>query len=54
MTSKSDLAVLKVNVADLSSDTLSQIAVATIGDSDELVVGNRWWPSAMRWGTGGQ
>lgn len=38
---QSDLAVLKVNVADLSSDTLSQIAVATIGDSDELVVGEQ-------------
>ena len=38
---QSDLAVLKVNVADLSSDTLSQIAVATMGDSDELVVGEQ-------------
>ena len=36
-----DLAVLKVPVADLSADTLSQIAVITVGDSDELEVGEQ-------------
>ena len=36
-----DLAVLKVAVADLSADTLSQIAVITVGDSDALEVGEQ-------------
>ena len=36
-----DLAVLKVAVSDLSADTLSQIAVITVGDSDELAVGEQ-------------
>jgi len=38
---EADLAVIKVAVADLSSDTLSQIAVISIGDSDELEVGEQ-------------
>lgn len=33
-----DIALLKVSVDDLSSDTLSQISVVSVGDSDELVV----------------
>ena len=36
-----DLAVLKVSIDMLSSDTLSQISVVDIGDSDELVVGEQ-------------
>ena len=36
-----DLAVIKVAVSDLSSDTLSQIAVITVGDSDALEVGEQ-------------
>ncbi|MGI6030091.1 MAG: S1C family serine protease [Eubacteriales bacterium] len=36
-----DLAVLKVAVSDLSSDTLSQIAVIAVGDSDALEVGEQ-------------
>lgn len=36
-----DLAVIKVAVSDLSSDTLSQIAVITVGDSDSLEVGEQ-------------
>ena len=36
-----DLAVIKVAVSDLSSNTLSQIAVITVGDSDTLEVGEQ-------------
>ncbi len=36
-----DIALLKVSLDDLSSDTLSQISVVSIGDSDELVVGEQ-------------
>lgn len=36
-----DLAVIKVAVSDLSSDTLSQIAVIAVGDSDSLEVGEQ-------------
>ena len=36
-----DLAVLKIALSDLSSDTLSQIAVIAVGDSDELEVGEQ-------------
>lgn len=34
-----DLAVIAVNISDLNSDTISQIAIATLGDSDKLQVG---------------
>ena len=34
-----DLAVISIKTKDLSSDTLKQIAIATIGDSDKLQVG---------------
>ncbi|MCL2718001.1 MAG: trypsin-like peptidase domain-containing protein [Lachnospiraceae bacterium] len=34
-----DLAVVAVNLADLSADTLNSIAIATLGDSDILKVG---------------
>ncbi len=37
--SAKDLAVIAVALEDLSSDTLSQIKVATLGDSDSLTVG---------------
>lgn len=36
-----DLAVLKLALSDMSSDTLSQIAVITLGDSDALEVGEQ-------------
>ncbi len=36
---KTDLAVIEVKVSDLSEDTLGAIAVATLGDSDALDVG---------------
>lgn len=36
-----DIALLKVSVNALSSDTLSQISVVAIGDSNELVVGEQ-------------
>ena len=36
-----DVALLRVSVDTLSSDTRSQISVVTIGDSDELVVGEQ-------------
>jgi len=36
-----DLAVVAVQLSDLSADTLSQIKVATIGSSDDLVVGEQ-------------
>ena len=36
-----DLAVISIKAKDLSSDTLKQIAVATIGDSDKLQVGEQ-------------
>lgn len=37
--SDSDLAVIAVKTADIPSDTMSRIKVATMGDSDELKVG---------------
>lgn len=36
-----DVALLKVSMDDLSSDTLSQISVVSVGNSDELVVGKQ-------------
>lgn len=36
-----DIALLKVSIAELSSNTLSQISIVAIGDSDELVVGEQ-------------
>ena len=39
--SDNDLAVVAVNKSDISSDTLSQIAIAQIGDSDSLQVGEQ-------------
>ena len=36
-----DIALLKVSVDTLSSDTLSQISIVSIGDSDELAVGEQ-------------
>jgi serine protease Do len=39
--STNDIAVVSVNKSDLSSDTLSQIKVMEIGDSDSLVVGQQ-------------
>ncbi|MGI6007356.1 MAG: S1C family serine protease [Ruminococcus sp.] len=36
-----DLAVVAVNLSDLSSETLSKIKVATLGNSDNLVVGEQ-------------
>lgn len=37
--SDSDLAVIAISLADIPSDTMSQIKVATLGDSDSLKVG---------------
>jgi serine protease Do len=36
-----DLAVVSVKLSDISDDTMSQIKVAQIGDSDDLVVGEQ-------------
>ena len=36
-----DLAVISIKTKDLSKDTLQQIAIATIGDSDKLQVGEQ-------------
>ena len=36
-----DLAVISIKTKDLSKDTLKQIAIATIGDSDKLQVGEQ-------------
>ena len=36
-----DLAVISIKTKDLSSDTLKQITIATIGDSDKLQVGEQ-------------
>ncbi len=36
-----DLAVVSVKIADIPQDTLDQIAIATIGDSDSLVLGEQ-------------
>lgn len=36
-----DIALLKVSINDLSSNTLSQISVVSTGDSDDLVVGEQ-------------
>ncbi len=38
--SSNDLAVVQVAISDLSEDTISSIAVATLGDSDEVQVGD--------------
>ena len=38
---ENDIAVLKVSTDSLSQDTLSQISVVPIGDSNELVVGEQ-------------
>lgn len=37
--SDKDLAVIAVQLADISSDTMSSITIATLGDSDSLTVG---------------
>lgn len=37
--SESDLAVIAIKLSDIPSDTMSQIKVATLGDSDQLKVG---------------
>jgi serine protease Do len=39
--SDNDLAVIAVNLSDISSDTMSQIKVAAVGDSDALEVGEQ-------------
>lgn len=39
--SDSDLAVVEIPVKDLSSDTLGNIKVATLGDSDEVKIGEQ-------------
>lgn len=36
-----DIALLKVSIGALSSETLSQISVVAIGDSEELAVGEQ-------------
>lgn len=36
-----DIALLKVSISALSSDTISQISVVAVGDSDELAVGEQ-------------
>jgi serine protease Do len=36
-----DIALLKVSMEELSSDTLSQISVVSVGESDELMVGEQ-------------
>ena len=36
-----DLAVISIKTSDLSEDSLKQIAIATIGDSDKLQVGEQ-------------
>lgn len=36
-----DLAVVAVNLSDISEDTMSQIKIATLGDSDALAVGQQ-------------
>ena len=36
-----DLAVVAVKLSDISGDTMGQIKIATIGDSDELVLGEQ-------------
>ena len=39
--SDNDLAVVAVKLADISDDTMSQIKVATLGNSDDLVLGEQ-------------
>ena len=39
--SGNDLAVIAVNLADIPQETLDQISIARIGDSDELVLGEQ-------------
>lgn len=39
--SDNDLAIVSVKLSDISDDTMSQIKIATIGDSDELSLGDQ-------------
>ena len=39
--SDKDIAVVAVNISDISSDTLSKIAIAELGDSDDVTVGQQ-------------
>ncbi len=39
--SDNDLAIVSVKLSDISEDTMSQIKIATIGDSDELSLGDQ-------------
>jgi serine protease Do len=39
--SSSDLAVVSVSLSDISDDTLDQIKIAQIGDSDDLLIGEQ-------------
>ncbi len=39
--SDKDIAVVAVNLSDISSDTLSKIAIAELGDSDDIAVGQQ-------------
>ena len=36
-----DLAVVAVKLSDISDDTMKQIQIATVGDSDELQLASR-------------
>ena len=43
----SDLAVIAVSLKDISEDTLSQISIAKLGNSDELKVGQGFCPTII-------
>lgn len=47
--SDNDLAVIAVKKADIPEDTLSEIKIAQIGSSEDLVVGQQVVAMAMRW-----
>ena len=46
-----DLAVVAVQLSDIPAETLSQLKIATIGDSDELELGQPVVPLATPWAT---
>ena len=44
-----DLAVVAVKISDMSEDTLKSIKVVSIGNSDELEIGEQELPLVMHW-----
>ena len=48
---KNDLAVVSVKLSDIPKDTMNQIKIATVGDSDELQLGDQVVAIGNAWAT---